>query len=143
MNRPAPQVGQIVRFDYLWRDEALAGQAQGAKDRPCAVVVARRTESDGSHVVLLAPITHSAPNDNVAAIALPTSSAARAMTGLDDDRSWLIVAEVNFVAWSDPGFVPIAKDRWSYGHLPRTIAEQASATIADRLRVGRKKIVKR
>ena len=104
MKKPDPEVGQIIRFDYLWRDEAERGRIQGAKERPCAVIIALRREADGSQRVFLAPVTHSPPQKGQSAIEVPARFSA--MTGLDESRSWLVVSEVNRVDWRDPGIVP-------------------------------------
>lgn len=123
MKKPEPQIGQIIRFDYLWRDEAQQGRVEGAKERPCAVILAADKDDDGSRVVYVAPITHSAPRNQQQTIEIPAKD--RRMTGLDYDRSWLITSEVNRVDWSDPGIVPAKKDQWLFGHLPRGVAKDA------------------
>ncbi len=38
MTWPAPQVGQIIRYSYLWKSEADRGQEEGLKERPAATV---------------------------------------------------------------------------------------------------------
>ena len=127
MNKPAPQIGQIIRFDYLWRDERDRGRTEGAKERPCAVIVALQSAEDGPLRVYVAPITHSAPRDGESVIEIP--SQFNTLTGLDHERSWLITSELNLVDWSDPGIVPAGPDRWLYGHLPRGIAQRALQEI--------------
>lgn len=44
MSWPDPQPGLVIRYADLWRREAFAGQDEGSKDRPCAVVLARTDE---------------------------------------------------------------------------------------------------
>ena len=48
-----PVVGDIIRYDFLWAEEQERGQQDGAKDRPCAIVVAKKRKEDGSFRVLL------------------------------------------------------------------------------------------
>lgn len=96
MKRPEPEIGQIVRFDYLWRDEARRGRIEGGKDRPCAVILAMTRDSDGATLVYLAPITHSPPQPGHSAVEIPHQ--ARELTGLDDARAWLVTSEVNMKA---------------------------------------------
>lgn len=127
MRKPAPAPGLVVRYDYLWRDEAIAGRREGAKDRPCAVVVARVAES-GDEFVLLAAITHSPPNDPDAAIEIPPR--VKQHLGLDDARSWIVTSELNSVAWVDPGIVPATRTRWDYGFLPPKLV----AALIERVR---------
>ncbi len=129
MTKPEPQVGQIIKYDYLWRDERDRNRIEGAKQRPCAVIVALRRAEDGSQHVFVAPITHSAPRDGEPAIEIPAKF--NAMTGLDKERSWLIISELNRVDWSDPGIVPARPGQWFYGTLPRGIAQRASAAIVE------------
>ena len=71
MKRPEPEIGQIVRFDYLWRDEARRGRIEGGKDRPCAVILAMTRDGDGATLVYLAPITHSPPPPGHSAVEIP------------------------------------------------------------------------
>ena len=141
MKKPDPEVGQIVKFDYLWRAERLQGRSEGAKDRPCAVVLARRQQDDGSFIVLLAPITHSAPEKSTVSIAIPSQS--NKATGFDNTQSWLILSEVNFVPWSDAGIVPAHKGQWLYGYLPRKVATRATEEIGKMLQKSVLGIVKR
>lgn len=60
-----------VRYDYLWNDEKLAGRAEGAKVRPCAVVLVRTINQQGRLAVMLVPITHSPPSHPANAIEIP------------------------------------------------------------------------
>jgi uncharacterized protein YifN (PemK superfamily) len=141
VKKPDPEIGQIIRFDYLWRDEHERGRMEGAKDRPCAVVVARKQADDGTYLVLLAPITHSPPTDLRGAIEMQTRF--NKMTGLDQGRSWLVTSEVNQVSWADPGIVPARQDQWLYGMLPRGIAQKAVRNIIERMNERDLAIVKR
>jgi hypothetical protein len=56
---PAPRPGLVIRYSYLWNREARAGQDEGSKDRPCAVLLAvdRGEETE----VYVLPITQSPP----------------------------------------------------------------------------------
>ena len=60
MTWPAPEVGQIVRYAYLWRHEAERGQDEGLKDRPVVIVITRQRIADKWRVVV-APITQASP----------------------------------------------------------------------------------
>jgi hypothetical protein len=54
--------------------------------------------------------------------------------GLDDDRSWVILDEVNEFAW--PGFdlrpLPGSRDRFAYGFLPPWLFGQLMAKPTER-----------
>jgi hypothetical protein len=141
VSKPEPELGQIIRFDYLWSDEARRGRTEGAKERPCAVIVARQRETDGRQRVLLAPITHSAPATGDPAIELLARFSD--VTGLDDGRSWLVLSELNIVDWSDPGIVPAKPGTWLVGVLPKGIARRAVDMAAAIGRAGRLRTVKR
>jgi hypothetical protein len=120
VKKPEPAPGLVIRYDYLWRDEAERGRMEGSKDRPCAIVIARTGEGPAARV-WLAPITHSPPSDPLAAVEIPTK--VKAHLGLDAERSWIIIDELNGVAWSDPGIVPASRSRWDYGFLPPKLAQ--------------------
>ena len=65
------------------------------------------------------PITRSRPAD--AAIAVEIPAATKARLGLDDDRSWIILNELNEFIWPGPDLRPaISGDLASvaYGFLP-------------------------
>jgi len=37
---PKPEAGMVINYSYLWAREARAGQEEGAKNRPCAIILA-------------------------------------------------------------------------------------------------------
>ena len=117
MTLPAPVPGAIVHFSFLWADEAAQGLVEGRKDRPC-VILAVLGQDQVARRVVLAPITHRAPRDPEAAIALPTS--LKPVLGLDDAPAWIIAAEINVSDW--PGFdlrtVPGKPGAYYHGRLP-------------------------
>ena len=118
MSWPEPQPGLVIRYSYLWRREALAGQEGGAKDRPCAVVLAYQDEQDALRVHVL-PITHSPPLDYGSAVEIPLPVKQR--LGLDGERSWVIVAEANAFAWPGPDIRMLPGEgpkSVAYGFLP-------------------------
>jgi mRNA-degrading endonuclease toxin of MazEF toxin-antitoxin module len=133
--RETPVSGLVVRYDYLWDDERLLGKVEGSKDRPCAVVLALQGDSMGRQLVIVAAITHTKPQSADAGIEI--SAHAKRMLGLDGERSWIIVTEVNVVDWSDPGFVPVKPEQWSYGSLPKALAIQVRNSISERAKSKR------
>jgi hypothetical protein len=60
MALPLPQTGQVIRYAYLWWNEARIGKQDGVKDRPCGIVLTRLTRN-GRTVAYVLPITHTAP----------------------------------------------------------------------------------
>jgi hypothetical protein len=118
---PEPEVGLVISYSYLWKEEEEQGLVEGRKDRPCAMVLTVEVpaaESDRRKQVAVAPITHSPPHDPSVAVEIPPR--VKEHLGLDGERSWVILNEVNIFTW--PGFDlrPIRRDetRVDYGMLP-------------------------
>jgi hypothetical protein len=84
-------------------------------------------EVEGRTVVTVAPVTHAAPSLPADAVEIP--SATKHRLGLDDDRSWVVVNEVNRFFWPGPDLRPISPNRFDYGLLPSNLFRQ----IRDRL----------
>jgi hypothetical protein len=93
---PAPVTGLVIRYG---RWSSQAGDGEG-KDRPCAIVLAMQEAPDGTIRVVVAPITHTPPADPDASIEIPAQVKAR--LGLDGERSWVRLDEVNRFVW--PGY---------------------------------------
>ena len=72
---PEPEVGLVISYSYLWKEEEERGQVEGRKDRPCAIVLAidhPDAEADGHKQVAVVTITHLPPHDpNVEGAAAP------------------------------------------------------------------------
>jgi hypothetical protein len=51
---PVPELGLVISCAYLWHEEAAAGQEEGVKERPCAVVLASENR-DGRRSSLSSP----------------------------------------------------------------------------------------
>jgi hypothetical protein len=84
---PKPLPAQVIRYSYLWNRDHVAGQDEGVKDRPCAVVLLVKDE-DGDDVVTVLPITHSPPSGSDAGLAIELPVDTKRRLGLDDGRSW-------------------------------------------------------
>jgi hypothetical protein len=126
----APFPGLIVRYAFLWSEEARQGRTEARKDRPCVVVVAVRTESEARTRVRVLPITHM-PQQLDRAVALPMK--VKRHLGLDDDSSWIVLDEANEFVWPGVDLRPISRARpgvWSYGVLPQELFDE----IRERLR---------
>lgn len=126
MTKPDPSLGLVIRYDYLWRDEEKRGRTEGAKDRPCAVVVATSPPITPPRA-LVAAITHTKPENNQG-VEIPPR--VKQHLGLDTERSWIIISEVNEIHWTDPGIIPVSAERWEYGFLPQMLAQ----TVLDAIR---------
>lgn len=100
MSLPQPRPGLVIRYRYLWAEEAARGRDEGDKDRPAAIVLAVDAPGASASRVLVLPITHSAPMRGAAAMEIPASVCRSA--GLDAARSWVVLSEFNEFVW--PGF---------------------------------------
>lgn len=135
MVMPQPVPGLVIRYSYLWRDEALRGQHEGNKDRPCAVIVAT-IDDRGQQNVAVPTITHSAPKDRETALELPRDVKKR--LGLDDLPSWVILSEYNYFEW--PGFdvrmiMKGGQKSFSYGHLPASLTRKLIELVSKQARL--------
>jgi hypothetical protein len=136
----APFPGLIVRYAFLWSDEARQGRTEGSKDRPCVVVVAVRRETDARFRVRVVPLTH-AQQDPDRAVAVPAK--VKRHLGLDTDASWIVLDEANEFVWPGVDLRPISRAKpgvWSYGVLPREVFDELRSrlrSVLDQRRVKR------
>lgn len=132
MSLPVPKAGLVIRYAFLWDHEARQGATEGRKDRPAAIIVAVRKDADGDVRVTVAPITHEAPGDPDASIEIP--SAVTKGLGLDGQRQWLRLDQVNRFSW--PGFdlrpIPGRPGVFAYGMLPADLYARLKAGILER-----------
>jgi mRNA-degrading endonuclease toxin of MazEF toxin-antitoxin module len=144
MPLPDPKPGLVIRYAYLWRSEEARGREEGAKDRPCAVVLTTRRNGNRL-IVVVAPITRTPPCDPQAAIEIP--AAVKLRLRLDVERSWIVTNEVNVFTWPGPDLRPINPGaralEFAYGYLPQGLAKAMIAGIKDQMREGLAKIVQR
>jgi hypothetical protein len=108
----------VIRYSYLWADDAAQGREEGSKERPAAVVLVVDEPKSAAPRVYVLPITHSAPAEAAEALEVPAAVARKA--GLDAARSWVILSEFNEFLW--PGFdlalIPGSKPPTiAYGYL--------------------------
>lgn len=139
---PNPEPGLVISYAYLWHSEHQAGQEEGSKDRPSVIVLAVQREADGTTIVTVLPITHSAPADPASAIEIPPP--VKRHLRLDDARSWVVVAEGNEFLW--PGYdlrkLPHS-DRYDYGFLPPRFFNQVLEAFVACHQLGKHRIASR
>ena len=97
MSLPKPVPGLVLRYSYLWANDAATGADTG-KDRPVAIVMTVSDDAETRVVVL--PITHAAPMPGSEALEIPADVCRRA--GLDELRCWIVLSEYNEFVW--PGY---------------------------------------
>jgi hypothetical protein len=133
----------VISYAYLWHHEYRAGRQEGVKDRPCVIIVSVRNATDGSTMVRVAPVTHSPPDNPLAAFEIP--KAVKRHLGLDSDRSWIVLDEVNEFAW--PGFdlrsIPSARGSFTYGFFPPNLFNAVIAKLVRLWTEGRGKATPR
>lgn len=129
---PEPVPGLVIRYSYLWESESRRGQEEGRKDRPCAVVLAVKRSDREPFRVMVAPITHSPPDDPRDAIEIPPVIAKG--LGLDHTRSWIVTREVNIFNWPGPDIRSASKDRFAFGRLTHALTEQLRQSIFQKTR---------
>jgi hypothetical protein len=117
---PEPVPGLVIRYAYLWKREADAGQIEGQKHRPCAIVVAVQRQ-EGELVVTVAPITRRRPADPAKAIEL--TAATRRRLNLGTQKNWIMATEVNSCFWPGADLRPTSKGVYQYGELPAVVFE--------------------
>jgi hypothetical protein len=126
-----PQPGQVIHYSYLWWNEARRGRIEGAKTRPCGVVLTR-TAADGSTVVYVLPVTHTPPSEPEVGIEIPPATKRR--LGLDAERSWVITTELNRFIWPGPDLRALPTGEYSFGYVPaklmRAMLDQVRAHVA-------------
>lgn len=129
MSLPTPEPGLVIHYEYLWRHEHGEGLEQGRKARPCAVVVAVGDESGNTEAVV-APITHIQPSPPSKGIEIPR--AVKRHLGLDSDRSWVIVTDLNVFDWPgvDLRSVPGKPGKFEYGFLPPRLFDQIRSAVS-------------
>lgn len=139
MSMPVPTPGLVINYGFLWSNEAKSGALEGSKDRPCAIIVAARKGPNGKLRVVLAPITHSPPEDPSNCLEFTPQQCTT--IGLDGERQWLRFDELNSFEW--PGFDlrPIRgkHGQYVYGKLPKQLFEFVRQAIVTRAHSGRLK----
>lgn len=140
---PTPRPGLVIRYAFLWREDAARGKEEGDKDRPCAVVLTTRT-AHGETVVTVLPITHTPPRNLDLAVEIPAATKAR--LGLDDDRSWIVVTDANRFIWPGPDLRPRRPGDASsvaYGLLPAGLFEELRGKLVRAIEARRAAVTPR
>lgn len=119
MGLPDPVAGLVIRYGFLWRDQARRGMGEGSKDRPCAILLSV-SDVAGDRQVTVLPVTHSPPRNPALAVEIPAATKRR--LGLDDQPSWIVLTDANRFIWPGPDLRPQAGGDISsvaIGLLPR------------------------
>lgn len=126
MTLPTPEPGMVLRYAFLWSDEAKSGREEALKDRPAVIVFAVRRSSERT-IVLVAPVTHREPTPTEG-IEIP--SKVKAHLRLDHERSWIIPRELNEFVWPGPDLRPTGESGpVDYGFLPPRLFNKVRGAI--------------
>jgi len=138
---PEPKPGLVVRYDYIWSREALAGRQQG-KDRPACLVAASDSLVRPRYVVLL-PVTPTPPVGDTIGIEIPMK--VKQAIGLDAEPSWVIVSEHNIDEWPNGGLSPVPGKPgvFAYGFVPPDLFVQIKAQFVKLAKAKRSSAVRR
>lgn len=143
MTWPEPRPGLVIRYAYLWENEARAGREEGVKDRPCAIILV--VLRDGEYpIVRVLPVTHTSPAEVADGLEIPQATKQR--LGLDSARSWIVLSEANDFIWPGPDLRPkVGGDPASvaYGMLPPGFMKVLRERLALRRHEKRMAVTKR
>lgn len=140
MALPSPAPGLVIYYSYLWHRQHGAGEMDGRKNRPCAIVLTA-TDEEGDLRVYVAPITHSRPTDDPHAVEL--SQSVKRRLGLDDAPSWIVTNELNRFVWPGYDLRPISRDQpdsFAWGFLPDNVFAAVKRGIAAHQKARRLKV---
>jgi len=138
---PIPKPGLVIRYSFLWSTDHDRGATEGIKDRPCAIVVATPRDKNGHIHTIVAPITHSAPDDMNTSIEIPATVCKN--LGLDAGRHWLRIDELNRFLWPGYDLRARADGRYEYGMVPPGLFEQLRLGIVELQRNRKGRVIAR
>jgi hypothetical protein len=125
---PNPEPGLVISYAYLWHHEHRSGRGEGRKDRPSVIVLALERAADRETIVTVLPVTHRMPADPESAIEIPLP--IKRHLGLDDRRSWIVIAEGNEFLWPGHDLRKRPRsDRYDYGFLPPRFFNRVLSTF--------------
>jgi len=106
------------------------------------IVLAVERPANDTTIVVVLPITHAPPADPAGAVEIP--AAVKHHLGLDDARSWIVVAEGNEFEWPGYDLRKIGRsDHYDYGFLPPRFFNQVVAAFAAWHRARKAKLTSR
>ena len=127
MPLPAPKLGLVVHYGFVWAGAGRRRPPDAGKDRPCLIVDLEQAPAPGGKDravvrVTYLPISHAAPRTGESAIAIPPRVAQ--YLGLSAERSYLYTSYAVEDDWPfDLARVPGRDDRFDYGYIPPRLFE--------------------
>lgn len=133
MTWPTPYPGLVIRYSYLWHSEWTEGELEGQTNSTCALILAVQNREEGTRA-LAVPIVHTPPAREQNAIEIP--AALKVRLGLNAERSWIVLDELNDFMWPGPDLRFLAgkgPETAAHGLLPprffRVVRERFLAAI--------------
>jgi len=93
-------------------------------------VVVARIEQKAGTLILVAPVTHTAPDKAADAIEIPAN--VKKQLGFDRDRSWIVVIELNRFIWPGPDISTGSRKRCSILRRASRLAVRACSASCPR-----------
>jgi hypothetical protein len=134
MPLPAPALGLVVQYAFVWAGVPRAAPPDTGKDRPCLIVDLEEIEERGLPGrlivrVIYLPISHVAPRSDEQVIAIPPRVAQH--LGLTRERSYIYTSYAVEDDWPfDLAHVPGSSDRFDYGFIPPRLFEAVATYLA-------------
>ena len=131
MPLPAPKLGLVVQYGFVWAGTGSRTPPDAGKDRPCLIVDLENVEEPGLHGrvvtrVTYLPISHVAPRAGEQPIAIPPRVALH--LGLTAERSYLYTSYAAEDDWPfDLTHVSGSSDRFDYGFVPPRLFDAVAA----------------
>jgi uncharacterized protein YifN (PemK superfamily) len=129
MPLPKPEPGLVLSYGYLWKWQDEMGGDTGDKNRPCVIVLSAEN-NDGDTVVMVVPVTSQQPRADRGSVEIPAK--VQAHLGLDGERCWIIIDEVNKFIWPGPDLsqIPGQPGKFHYGFIPPKLYKKITAGCA-------------
>ena len=134
-----PEPADVLSYSYLWSHEAAGGgeRAKGSS----RVVVVLCIERQAGNLILVSVGHHTAPE------MLPSRSKihldVKKQLGLDRERSWVMLNELNRFIWPGPDIRPILGGAPLYDALPDWLFERVRQGVLDHNAAGKLKVTSR
>jgi hypothetical protein len=134
MPLPAPKLGLVVQYGFVWAGAGRRAPADAGKNRPCLIVDLEQSEEPAlpgrlTTRVTYLPVSHIAPRRDEQAIEVPPRVAQH--LGLTARRSYLYTSYAVEDDWPfDVAHVPGSSDRFDYGFVPPRLFEAVAADFA-------------
>ena len=135
MPLPAPTLGLVVHYGFVWAGAGRRRPPDAGKDRPCLIVDLREVAEPpppGRTVqrVTYLPISHVLPRTGETALVIPARVALH--LGLTSQTSYLYCSYAVEDDWPfDLARLPGSEDRFHYGLVPPRLFAQIAAIFLE------------